>query len=471
MKNQALPLLFVLLHFFGIPLMAQVKMGENPKELNASALLELESSNKGFLPTRLSTSQRDAISLPAKGLLIYNTSTNQMEVNFGTPEVPEWRTTIYSVTGLAISAEDTARWNLNAGWTVRVSEMGDTVYLPNGNTVLLPGVSQLNYPQESSAIVETRPVFRVGTTSVLAAGNIINAGGSPVQVRGFVWGTEASLKVGASNATTVVVGSGTGLFQSQVEGLSVAIPYYIRAFFINSQDTVYGSVVSFSIPEVSGTVTDVDGNIYETVTIGPQEWMASNLKTTRFNNGDTIALVSASAYWPEGEPWARNLAPKFCYYQNSLINQSLFGNLYNFFVVYDERNVCPVGWHVPTTSEWFYLFGNDSLMYDLLKVIDTGSVPLGTGYWIETPEGATNATGLNIQPAGFRGLDGVFDGKGRETVFWCENFDNYDLGQSTATGFPVVMYPGGKFSFPSSTVSWRARDRRSGYSIRCVKDY
>lgn len=232
MKNQALPLLFVLLHFFGIPLMAQVKMGENPKELNASALLELESSNKGFLPTRLSTSQRDAIPLPAKGLLIYNTSTNQMEVNFGTPEVPDWRATIYSVTGLAISPEDTARWNINAGWTVRVSEIGDTVYLPNGNTVLLPGVSQLNYPQESSAIVETRPVFRVGTTSVLASGNVINAGGSPVQVRGFIWGTEASLTVGATNATTVVAGSGTGLFQSQIGGLSVAIPYYIRAFFI-----------------------------------------------------------------------------------------------------------------------------------------------------------------------------------------------------------------------------------------------
>ena len=93
------------------------------------------------------------------------------------------------------------------------------------------------------------------------------------------------------------------------------------------------------------TVTDIDGNVYETVVIGDQLWMAENLKVTHYRNGDEIPTGLSSDN--EGE-WATTDEGAYAIYDDNPYYIDLYGLLYNPYVVLDERKVCPAGWHVPS---------------------------------------------------------------------------------------------------------------------------
>ena len=93
------------------------------------------------------------------------------------------------------------------------------------------------------------------------------------------------------------------------------------------------------------TVTDIDGNVYQTVTIGTQVWMAENLRVTHYNNGDAIPNVTDNT-WGDLETGA------YCAYNNESSNGSTYGLLYNWYALDDGRKIAPEGWHVPTDAEW-----------------------------------------------------------------------------------------------------------------------
>jgi uncharacterized protein (TIGR02145 family) len=97
---------------------------------------------------------------------------------------------------------------------------------------------------------------------------------------------------------------------------------------------------------VEDSVTDIDGNVYSTVTIGTQVWMKENLKATKYDNGDPIPNIS------DGTQWQALTEGAYCYYENSVSSANTYGLLYNWYAVNDSRNICPEGWHVPTTSDW-----------------------------------------------------------------------------------------------------------------------
>ena len=94
----------------------------------------------------------------------------------------------------------------------------------------------------------------------------------------------------------------------------------------------------------TSTVTDVDGNVYKTVKIGNQWWMAENLKVTRFNDGSSLDFYDLN---DANELWAGALNPSY-----TVINDSIFGYLYNFNAVESAKNIAPEGWHVPTDEDW-----------------------------------------------------------------------------------------------------------------------
>ena len=94
------------------------------------------------------------------------------------------------------------------------------------------------------------------------------------------------------------------------------------------------------------TVTDYDGNVYQTVLIGDQCWMMENLKVTHYRNGDPIPHVT------DGEIWSGLTSGAYCHYDNDEGNVSTYGRLYNWYAVEDSRNIAPDGWHVPTDTEW-----------------------------------------------------------------------------------------------------------------------
>ena len=131
-------------------------------------------------------------------------------------------------------------------------------------------------------------------------------------------------------------------------GLTPATTYYVRAFATNSAGTGYGSEISFTTASLVTTVTDIDGNVYNTVVIGTQTWIAENLKTTKYNDGTPIPNVTLDA------TWAVLATEAYSDYANTPANAAIYGRLYNWYVASstNPKNVCPTGWHVPTDAEW-----------------------------------------------------------------------------------------------------------------------
>ncbi len=147
-----------------------------------------------------------------------------------------------------------------------------------------------------------------------------------------------------------------------------------------------------------GEVTNVDGNKYQTIKIGSQEWMAENLRTTRYANGEMISAVNNYSNWGNANYGA------WCWYDTSSTYELPYGKLYNWYAVNDGRGLCPTGWHEPSGAEWNTLLaslGGDMVAGGPMKAT-------GTAHWIFPNTGATNDSGFSGLPGGLRLSDGSF---------------------------------------------------------------
>jgi len=153
-------------------------------------------------------------------------------------------------------------------------------------------------------------------------------------------------------------------------------------------------MAGLSLHALKAQITDGDGNTYSSVNIGTQTWLGENLKTTTYNDGSAITNITDSAVW------ASQTAPAYCWYNNSISNKATYGALYNWFVVDNtsngNKNVCPVGWHVPAISEW------STLVSDLGALAGGMLKETGTTDWYSPNTGATNSTGFDAVGAGYR---------------------------------------------------------------------
>jgi len=202
-------------------------------------------------------------------------------------------------------------------------------------------------------------------------------------------------------------------------------------------------------PEKSDTVTDIDGNIYQTVTIGTQVWMAENLKTTRYSNGEAIPLVTVDSLWPKLRSGA------YCRYNNDYRHAELYGNLYNWYAVTDERQLAPEGWHVPTDAEW-------QILVDYLGGKDVAGGKMkqtGATMWQEPNTGATNASGFCGLPGGYRHYRyGTSIYKGVYALFW----------SSTQGTDWYAFYR--ELTHINTAVNRNYGDKPNGFSVRCIRD-
>jgi uncharacterized protein (TIGR02145 family) len=201
-------------------------------------------------------------------------------------------------------------------------------------------------------------------------------------------------------------------------------------------------------PPDCGTVTDIDGNVYQTVTIGTQVWMAENLKVTRYRNGDPIPNITSNSQW------ASLTTGAYCEYDNDINNVATYGRLYNWEAVDDSRNIAPEGWHVPTDAEWTTLInylGGPSVAGGKMK-------ETGTTHWMSPNTGATNESGFTGLPGGWRYSDGNYFVLTIETAFWSSTYAG--MGQAQLRDLVYSSPSVYSFSFPMSV----------GLSIRCVRD-
>jgi uncharacterized protein (TIGR02145 family) len=209
------------------------------------------------------------------------------------------------------------------------------------------------------------------------------------------------------------------------------------------------SVLAFlTVINQAQTVTDYDGNVYNTVTIGTQTWMKENLKVIHYRNGDSIPNVTADTTWFNLTTGA------YCNYFNDTNNVSIYGRLYNWNAVNDSRNLCPIGWHIPTYYEWMTLFiylGGDSSSGGKMK--ETGTI-----HWQSPNTGATNESGFTALPGGQRVCSAYFLDLSRWATFWSSSFDSI-----SGAYFVSLHSYDSNFSFGSYPTN-------GGFSIRCLKD-
>ena len=229
----------------------------------------------------------------------------------------------------------------------------------------------------------------------------------------------------------------------------------------------------------SRTVKDIDGNVYPTVTIGTQIWMAKNLMTTRYNNGDLIGTTTPATLNIVGES-----TPKYQWaYEGNENNVTTHGRLYTWFVATDSRKVCPTDWHVPTDAEWTtltdylinngYDYGNGYQRMDIAKSLasETGWVADETAGSTGNDQASNNRTGFTGLPSGVRGDDGNFYVMGHIGNWWSTTESDTVI----IKGFPEITAnpPGGLFRniyHDYCYVNSYSNNKKYGMSIRCLKD-
>lgn len=295
--------------------------------------------------------------------------------------------------------------------------------------------------------IETLPVSLISVKAATCAALISNDGGFEVTERGFCWSTAIDPTVSLS--TKSIDGSGKGSFNHALTNLLPLTKYYVRAYATNKHGTYYGSNVNFTTKSILNTVEDKDGNVYKTVTIGSQVWMAENLKTTKYNDGSSIPNLT------DETQWISTIEGAYCDYDNDVLNSNEYGRLYNWYSVSDARKLCPDGWKVPSDNEWQTLvdfLGGESYAGGKLK-------ETGTSHWLTPNTGATNVYGFTALPAGHRDGAALYRRLGDLAIWW------------TATEEYSLVYSWRRsLEYNTENILKNRNYKTLGFSVRCIKE-
>jgi uncharacterized protein (TIGR02145 family) len=215
-------------------------------------------------------------------------------------------------------------------------------------------------------------------------------------------------------------------FSSSLTGLTANTTYYVRAYATTSKGTGYGNEVSFKTLETSAAVIDADGNVYTTVTIGSQTWLGENLKTTKYRNGDLIGTTTTYGV------------------------AATYGLLYTWDAIMDSRNICPVGYHIPTTAEWDVL--GAEVMYSASALKESG-----TTHWVTNP--GSNTSGFTALPNGYRNGGGMCYLLGAGAYWWSAS-----EAPTAGTAWTRLM------NNTDNSIYKMANYKSAGLGVRCVKD-
>jgi uncharacterized protein (TIGR02145 family) len=206
----------------------------------------------------------------------------------------------------------------------------------------------------------------------------------------------------------------------------------------------------------NGVLIDQDNIQYKTVVIGTQEWMAENLKTSIYRNGDPILNVSDNVQWSDlaSGAWAS--------YNNELLNECPHGKMYNWYAVADPRNICPTGWHVPTNEDWNQMIAFLDPQYNV-NALGSQSATAGgelksLAVFNSPNTGATNQSGFSALPGGNRDIFGLFYSLNQDGFYW------------SATSIDTIFARYAFLVFDESNIYRYYANKIVGMSVRCVKD-
>ena len=353
----------------------------------------------------------------------------------------------YTIAGTPALA-GTASFALNIG--DRTCTLTRTVAQPAGTITGLNCASATN----SGTLTAGTAASGVSSSVPYTGGNggtytaqSVSSTGVPGLTASLVAGTLAS---GAGSLTYTITGtpaiSGTASFNLSLGGQTCTLTRTVNA-------------------PAGNTVTDIDGNIYQTVTIGTQVWMKENLKTTKYRNSDPIPTNLSNSAWSAATTGA------YAIYNNDAANNTTYGKLYNWYAVADSRNLCPVGWHVPTDHDWQLLTKYLDPIADTTQIASntaggkmksTGTIEAGTGLWYSNNQDATNSSGFTGLPGGYRNSSsGLYDFIGN-TGFWWSSTESSTSAEAAA-----------ETHYLSFNIGFSVRNNAGktyGFSVRCLRD-
>jgi uncharacterized protein (TIGR02145 family) len=318
--------------------------------------------------------------------------------------------------------------------TVTTTELGlFTVQL--GSIVPLTGVNWSNGTKFIQVEIDLGQGFvDMGTQQLLSVPYALHAG-------------SVSLNV-STIGDTLFVGDGQFVI---VPGISEANSYTAGATLhtcgapnVHNSDLTYGSM------------TDQEGNVYKTIVIGNQEWMAENLNTSIYRNGDAIPTGLSDAEW---ENTFNTQQGAWAFYNNDASYACPYGKIYNWYVCADARQLCPIGWHVPSDAEWAVLtsyLGGEDVAGGKMKT--TGIIEGVTGLWHAPNTSATNVSGFSAVPSGLRANYGVFGDLGFIGYWWSSS--------EFVPGYAGLCY----IDYISEFADQLNYTKQFGFSVRCLRD-
>jgi uncharacterized protein (TIGR02145 family) len=311
----------------------------------------------------------------------------------------------------------------------------------------------------------------------------------------FEYGLNTSYGNSKTADQSPVVGNTDTPVSTKITGLSQGTTYHYRVKAVSSQGTTYGDDINFST--VPATITDIDGNVYHTVSINSQVWLVENLLVKHFNNNESLSYISINDNVTPVTSWlsalisggagsltldqavamaiisaaqrdavisaATNLgisnantmtiAQLYAAFSSFIVPQS-YGFLYYWGSVTDARKVCPAGWHVPSDAEWTALsdyLGGETLAGGKLK-------ETGTTNWMPPNTGATNESGFTALPSGKVTSSGIYGSFHNDGFWW------------SATSFSTDNAWIRSLNYNSGGVLRTNENKTNGYSVRCIKD-
>ena len=234
--------------------------------------------------------------------------------------------------------------------------------------------------------------------------------------------------------------------------------YYYRIKAVNSLGETLGlmrefttldvdtSSITFNLDLTYEEISDIEGNVYKTIQIGDQIWMAQNLAVAQYNDGEEIPLVTATTEWYELESGA------YSWYGGT---ETRYGALYNWYAVSSDK-LCPAGWRVPTDDDW-------TILTDYLDGVEVAGGKLkeaGSVHWTVPNVGASNSSGFTALPGGYRSSGGGYNNSKRLGYWW------------TSSSNPLFPDDGNarSLNYSYAEIDKVILNKRIGASVRCIKE-
>lgn len=322
-------------------------------------------------------------------------------------------------------------------------------------------------PDYTKVTISTLPPTSVSSTYATLNGNIeLNGQKITVADKGFCWSTVYPPELPENYVSDP--DPEIDLISYKVTSFKPGTKYYYRLWIsVQEKGVYYANILSFTTKQSgdpgtsdnqgepngsTGTVTDVEGNVYKTVKIGTQWWMAENLRTKKYNNGDPIPYITKDEEWRYTELGAQT------FYEEDSAKLNLYGRLYNWYAVADPRKLAPKGWHIPTIEEW-----NTFLAHIGYKFLDdnigvSNKVKAKGNFW-KNNTSINNITGFSALPGGYRSYNGVYSGIGEYSHIWSST-----AYSEVSARFVYLNY------MDKGSVDKSLENKIYGCSVRCIKD-